>query len=47
MQRPLIWLGLLPGDLVFERPGLRVFVPLGTMLAVSLLLSLLIWLLRR
>lgn len=40
-------LGRLPGDLVFERPGLRVFVPLGTMLAVSLLLSLLIWLLRR
>lgn len=40
-------LGRLPGDLVFERPGLRVFVPLGTMLAVSLLLSLLLWLLRR
>lgn len=40
-------LGRLPGDLVFERPGLRVFVPLGTMLVVSLLLSLLLWLLRR
>jgi len=40
-------LGRLPGDLVFERPGLRVFVPLGTMLVASLVLSLLLWLLRR
>lgn len=40
-------LGRLPGDLLFERPGLRVYIPLATMLLVSLVLSLLMWLFRR
>jgi Protein of unknown function (DUF2905) len=37
----------LPGDLVIDRPGLRFFFPLTTMVLVSLILSLLAWLLRR
>ena len=40
-------LGRLPGDLLFERPGVRVYIPLATMLLVSLVLSVLAWLLRR
>lgn len=40
-------LGRLPGDLVLDRPGLKVFFPLTTMLVVSLVLSVLAWLLRR
>ena len=40
-------LGRLPGDLLFERPGLRVYVPLATMLVVSLVLSAVMWLFRR
>lgn len=40
-------LGRLPGDLVIDRPGLRIFLPLTTMLVVSLVLSLLAWLFRR
>jgi hypothetical protein len=40
-------LGRLPGDLVIERPGLRVFVPVGTMILVSLVLSLALWLWRK
>jgi len=40
-------LGRLPGDIVIERPGLRLFVPFTTMLLVSALLSLILWLLRR
>ena len=40
-------LGRLPGDLVLDRPGIKVFFPITTMLVVSALLSLLAWLMRR
>jgi hypothetical protein len=40
-------LGRLPGDLVVDRPGLRLFVPFTTMIIVSLLVSLILWLFRR
>lgn len=39
--------GRLPGDLVIDRPGLKVFLPITTMIVVSLALSLLLWLFRR
>ncbi len=35
------WLGRLPGDIVIERPGLTIYIPLGTMLLISLVLTLL------
>ena len=37
----------LPGDIVIDRPGLRFFFPLTTMLLISALLSFLAWILRR
>jgi hypothetical protein len=37
----------LPGDFVIDRPGLRVFFPLTTMLLISAVLSLLAMLLRK
>ena len=37
----------LPGDLVIERPGFRLFLPFTTMIVVSLLVSLILWLLRK
>jgi hypothetical protein len=40
-------LGRLPGDLLIDRPGLRVYVPITTMLIVSLVVSAVLWLLRR
>lgn len=40
-------LGRLPGDIVIDRPGLRVTFPLTTMILVSLLLSLIAWLFRK
>ena len=40
-------LGRLPGDIVIERENWRVFLPITTMVVISLLLTLLIWLLRR
>lgn len=37
----------LPGDIVIDRPGFKFFLPITTMLIVSVVLSLLAWLLRR
>jgi hypothetical protein len=39
--------GRLPGDIVIDRPGLKMFFPLTTMIVVSAVLSLVAWLLRR
>lgn len=43
----LSWFGRLPGDIRVERPGFRLYVPLVSMLLVSLLISLIMWLVRR
>lgn len=40
-------LGRLPGDIVIEREGLRVYIPLATSLLVSAAISLVLWLLNR
>ncbi|MES1943774.1 hypothetical protein PC39_06654 [Salinisphaera sp. PC39] len=40
-------LGRLPGDIVIERENLTVYIPLTTMILVSVLGSLLLWLFRR
>jgi hypothetical protein len=37
----------LPGDIVIDRPGLKFFLPITTMLIVSAVLSILVWLTRR
>ena len=43
----LSWFGRLPGDIRYEGRNTRVYVPLVSMLLVSLVLSLLAYLLRR
>jgi len=40
-------LGRLPGDLIIDKPGFKLFAPFTTMIVVSVILSLLIWLFRR
>ncbi|MDX5378120.1 MAG: DUF2905 domain-containing protein [Halomonas sp.] len=40
-------IGRLPGDIVIERPGFKAYLPLTTMILVSLVLSLLLWLFRK
>jgi hypothetical protein len=40
-------LGRLPGDIVIEREGFRLYIPLMTSLLVSIVLSLLLWLFTR
>lgn len=40
-------LGRLPGDIVIDRPGFKLFFPITTMVLVSLVISLLLWLFRK
>jgi hypothetical protein len=40
-------LGRLPGDIVIEHNGFRVYLPLTTSILISLVLSLILWLLGR
>jgi multisubunit Na+/H+ antiporter MnhG subunit len=42
-----IGLGRLPGDIWIERENLTVVIPLGTSLALSAVLTLILWLLGR
>ncbi len=41
------WFGRLPGDLRFERDGLTVFVPITSMVIVSILLSVVLTIVAR
>ncbi len=43
----LSWFGRLPGDLNFGGERTRVFIPITSMLLISLILSLVMYLLRR
>ncbi|NTV14817.1 MAG: DUF2905 domain-containing protein [Desulfobulbaceae bacterium] len=40
-------LGRLPGDIVIDRPALKVYIPVTTMILLSMLLSLLSWWFRK
>jgi hypothetical protein len=41
------WIGRLPGDIFIKRESFSFYFPLGTCILLSILLSLLFWLLRR
>jgi len=43
----LSWFGRLPGDIRIEREGVRIYFPLVSMLVISVVLSLLFWVIRR
>lgn len=50
----LIWpwlsklpLGRLPGDIIIDRPDFKLYLPIMTMIVVSAVISLLLWLFRR
>lgn len=40
-------LGRLPGDIVIERENFRLYLPLGTSILISVVLSLILWLIGR
>ncbi len=44
---PLPWLGRLPGDVRIERPGFVLHFPIATSIALSVVLSLLLWIFSR
>ena len=37
----------LPGDIVIDRPGVKVFIPIVTMFIVSVVLSAVAWVVRK
>lgn len=41
------WLGRLPGDFSFGGSGWRVYVPLGTSVLISVILTLALWIFRQ
>ena len=43
----LSWFGRLPGDIRIERPNARVYVPITSMVLLSVLLSVLLAIIRR
>ncbi|HEX8242213.1 MAG TPA: DUF2905 domain-containing protein [Longimicrobium sp.] len=47
MAGGLGWFGRLPGDVRFGTGNVRVYFPLTSMLLVSVVLSLVLWLVRR
>jgi Protein of unknown function (DUF2905) len=40
-------IGRLPGDIVINRPNLKLFFPITTMLLVSIIVSIILWILRK
>ena len=40
-------LGRLPGDIIIVRPGFTLYVPITTALLISVVLSLVLWLVNR
>jgi uncharacterized protein HemY len=43
----LSWFGRLPGDIRIERDSMRIYIPLASMLLISVVLTLLMYLLNR
>jgi hypothetical protein len=43
----LSWFGRLPGDIRIVREGVQVYVPITSMLLVSAVISLILWLINR
>lgn len=39
--------GRLPGDITIDRPGFKFFFPVSTMIILSIVVSLILWLFRR
>jgi len=40
-------IGKLPGDIVINKPNFKVYIPITTMIIISLLLSLIFWLFKK
>jgi uncharacterized membrane protein (DUF2068 family) len=45
-QKYLQWFGHLPGDIRVEKENFKLFAPITSMLLISILLSLILWIIR-
>jgi H+/Cl- antiporter ClcA len=43
----LSWLGRLPGDIRIERDSVRIYIPIVSMLLLSVVLSVVLWVVRK
>lgn len=41
------WLGHLPGDIRIKKPGFSFYMPITTMILISIVLSLILWVIRK
>ncbi len=41
------WIGHLPGDIRIERENFRIYFPITTMIVISIVLSVILWLFRK
>ncbi len=40
-------LGHLPGDIIIDKPNVKIYIPVTTMILISVVLSLLMWFVRK
>jgi membrane protein implicated in regulation of membrane protease activity len=40
-------IGKLPGDIIIDKPNFKLYIPITTMVIISLLLTLMFWLFRK
>jgi hypothetical protein len=40
-------IGRLPGDIIINKPGLKLYFPITTMIIVSIIISILVWIFRK
>jgi len=43
----LHWIGRLPGDIRVEKPNFRFYFPITTMILLSILISAILWIIRK
>ncbi len=39
--------GRLPGDIIIDKPQLKIYIPVTTMILVSIVISIIMWFLRK
>ena len=39
--------GRLPGDIIINRPNLKIYFPITTMVLISIVISVILWILRK
>ena len=40
-------IGKLPGDIIIDKPNFKIYIPITTIIIISLLLTLIIWLFKK